>query len=70
MQIAAAHAGCLHLDDHVMGIRSGIGELHQFQSAFAREHNAAHRYLRFLACGLILNAKILIGKVRTGSDLA
>ena len=51
---------------------SGVGSGNCIISslAFAREHNAAHRYLRFLACGLILNAKILIGKVRTGSDLA
>jgi hypothetical protein len=46
MQVAAAHAGRLHLDDHVMGIRGGIGEGHQFQPAFAREHNAAHGFLR------------------------
>src|SRR5712671_3287221 len=45
MQVAAAHAGRLHFNDHIMGVRSGIGELHQFQSAFAREHNAAHRLL-------------------------
>ena len=52
VQVAAAHAGRLHLDHHVMGIRSGIGKLHQLQSAFAREHNAAHRFLRlFLLVG-------------------
>ena len=37
MQVAAAHAGRLHLDHHVMGIGRGIGELHQFQLAFARK---------------------------------
>src|ERR1700686_288518 len=46
MQVAAAHAGRLHLDDHVVGIGSGIGKLHQFQPALAREYNAAHRFLR------------------------
>src|SRR6267142_5245165 len=48
MQVAAAHAGRLHFDDDVMRFRSGIGELHQFQSALAREYNAAHRVLRLL----------------------
>src|SRR5882757_5542033 len=48
MQVAAAHAGRLHLDHDVMSIRSGVGELHQFQSALAREYNAAHRVLRLL----------------------
>src|SRR5450631_858341 len=48
MQVAAAHAGRLHLDNHVMGFRSGIGERHQFQSAFSREYNAAHGFLRLL----------------------
>src|SRR3982074_2416943 len=46
MQVAAAHAGRLHLDHHVMGVRRGIGELHQFQSALTREYYAAHRFLR------------------------
>src|SRR5258708_25284694 len=46
MQVAAAHAGRLHLDDDVVSIWCGIGELHQFQPAFAREYNAAHRSLR------------------------
>jgi len=37
---------------------SGIGELHQFQSALAGEHNPAHRFLRLVfVCGPILNGK-------------
>jgi hypothetical protein len=64
MQVAAAHAGRLHLDHHVMGIRAGIRERHQFQSALAREYNPAHRFLRlFLLVGSILIAKNVIGKV-------
>jgi hypothetical protein len=41
-----------------MGIRRGIFELHQFQSALAREYNAAHRFLRlFLLVGYDLERK-------------
>src|SRR6266852_9270882 len=46
MQVAAAHAGRLHLDDDIVSVRRWIGKLHQFQPAFAREYNAAHRSLR------------------------
>ena len=46
MQVTAAHAGRLHLDDDIVSLRRGIGKLHQFQPAFAREYNAAHRFLR------------------------
>jgi hypothetical protein len=48
MQVAAAHAGRLHLDHHLMGVGGRVGELHQFQPALAGEHNAAHGFLRFL----------------------
>jgi hypothetical protein len=63
MQVAAAHAGSLHLDHDIMGVGSGIGELHQFQPAIAREYNAAHRFLPF-CFGLepILNGKSRLGK--------
>ena len=46
MQVTAAHAGRLHLDDDIVSLRRWIGKLHQFQPAFAREYNAAHRFLR------------------------
>src|SRR5258708_2860674 len=51
MQVAAAHAGGLHLDDDIMGIGGGIFEPHQFQPTFAREYNAAHGLLRFVIVG-------------------
>src|ERR1700720_2399455 len=31
MEITAAHAGRLHLDDDIVGLRRWIGKLHQFQ---------------------------------------
>ena len=46
MQVAAAHARRLHLDDDIVSFRRGIGELHQFQLALAGKHNAAHGFLR------------------------
>src|SRR5260370_1513892 len=46
MQVAAAHAGRLHLDDDIVSLRRWIRKLHQFQPAFAREYNAPHRFLR------------------------
>jgi hypothetical protein len=70
MQVAAAHAGRLHLDDDIVSLGGGIRELHQFQPAFAREYNAAHRFLRLFCCGLILNPNEVIGKVRTDCELA
>src|SRR5467141_742811 len=70
MQVAAAHAGRLHFDDDVMSIRSGIGELHQFQSALAREYNAAHRVLPCFCWCPDLGRKNMVGKGRTWSDLA
>src|SRR5260221_6800016 len=51
MQVAAAHAGRLHLDHDIMGIGGGIFERHQFQPTFAREYNAAHGFLRFVIIG-------------------
>jgi hypothetical protein len=65
MQIAAAHAGRLHLDHHVMGVGSGIGELHQFQSALAREYNTAHDFLPLFLLLSDLERKIAIGNGRT-----
>jgi hypothetical protein len=68
MQVAAAHAGRLHFDDDVMSIRSGIGELHQFQSALAREYNAAHRVLPLAFAGVpILDAKTWLAKGEPGT---
>src|ERR1700681_2844472 len=48
MQVAAAHAGRLHLDDDLVSVRHGIGEWHQFEFAFAVKHHTAHRFLRLL----------------------
>ena len=45
VQVAAAHAGGLHLDDDFALTRSGIGEFHHFELAFAGKHNPAHRCL-------------------------
>src|SRR5260370_41490664 len=46
MEVNAAHAGSFHLDDDIVSVRCWIGKLHQFQPAFPREYNAAHRFLR------------------------
>ena len=48
VQIAAAHARGLHLDDDLAGTRGGVGKLHQLDLPLAREDNAAHGSLRFL----------------------
>ena len=45
VQVAAAHAGGLHLDDDFALARCRVGELHHFELAFAGKHNPAHRFL-------------------------
>jgi hypothetical protein len=45
MQIATAHAGRFHLDDDLALARRRIGEIHQFELAFARKYDPAHPYL-------------------------
>ena len=62
MQVAPAHAGRLHLDDHVMGFGGRIGERHQLQFAFAGKHNAAHGFLRLFLSWPDLGQKNGIGK--------
>ena len=47
VQIAAAHARGLHLDDDLAGPRRRVGKFHQLDLALAREDYAAHRFLRF-----------------------
>ena len=69
MQIAAAHAGRLHLDDDIVSVRRGIGELHQFQFAFAVEYHAAHGFLRCYCSQADTGRKTRIGKVRTSREL-
>jgi hypothetical protein len=43
MQIAAAHAGGLHLDDDLTGSRGRVRKLHQLDFTLALEDHAAHR---------------------------
>ena len=50
VQIAAAHARGLHLDDDFARPRGRVGKLHQLDLPLAREDNAAHGSLRFLFC--------------------
>ena len=47
VQVAAAHARGLHLDDDLAGTRGGIGKLHLLDLPLAREDNTAHPFLRF-----------------------
>jgi hypothetical protein len=70
MQVAAAHAGRLHLDDDIVSVRRGIGEWHQFQLAFAVKHHATHRFLRCYCSWADIGREIRIGKVRTSRGLA
>src|SRR6202035_5010854 len=46
VQIAAAHARGLHLDNDLAGARGRVRKLHQLDLAPAREDYAAHRFLR------------------------
>src|SRR5215217_7041458 len=46
VQVAAAHAGGLHLDDDLALARGRIGELHQLELALAGKDNPAHSTLR------------------------
>ena len=46
VQVAAAHARGLHLDDDLARPRGRVGKLHQLDFALAAEHHAAHRFLR------------------------
>jgi hypothetical protein len=48
MQVAAAHAGRLHLQHHIMRPRKRIVELHELQLAVAGEYDAAHGRLPWL----------------------
>ena len=48
MQVAAAHAGGLDLEDHVPRARRRIGELPELQLAITQEHHAFHGCLRCL----------------------
>ena len=43
VQVAAAHARRLHLDDDLAFARGRIGEVHQLELAFAGKHHPAHR---------------------------
>src|SRR5205823_13167790 len=45
VQVAAAHARRLHLDDDFALARRRVGEFHHFELAFAGKHNPAHRFL-------------------------
>src|SRR5437660_126929 len=45
VQVAAAHARGLHLDDDLALARRRIGEFHHFELAFAGKDNPAHRSL-------------------------
>ncbi len=42
VQVAAAHAGRLHLDHHLARAGRGVGEVHDLEFALAVEHHAAH----------------------------
>src|SRR6185312_14087658 len=46
VQVAAAHARGLDLEDHVPGAGCRIGELSDFQLSVSQEHNAFHGSLR------------------------
>ena len=47
VEVAAAHARGLHLDDHLAGARGRVREFHQLDLAIALEDHAAHRFLQF-----------------------
>ncbi len=45
VEVAAAHARRLHLDDDLALARNRIGEVHQLELAFSGKDNPAHRFL-------------------------
>ena len=45
VQVAAAHARRLHLDDDLAVARHRIGKIHQLELALAQKHDPAHRLL-------------------------
>ena len=48
VQVATAHPRGLYLDDNLAGPGGGVGKLHELDLPLTREHNTAHRFLRFL----------------------